>query len=66
MHASSPPPVGGEVEVKVGVSDKINKIQSTESDYNHTAIVRNKQASWCFCGGAIRGLVHFKVKRIRE
>lgn len=47
------------LERRWGGFDKINKIESTESDYNHTTIVRNKLASWCFCGGAIRVLVHF-------
>lgn len=45
---------------------KRGKKKSAESDYNHTAIVCNKQASWCFCGGGIQVLVHFKVKRIPE
>lgn len=41
-------------------------LKSGESDYNHSTIVCNKQASWCFCIREIQVLDHLKVKRNPE
>lgn len=40
--------------------------KSGESDYNHSTIVCNKQASWCFCVRVIQVHDHLKVKRFPE